>query len=275
MPMIPAWLSQTAFQRKVRTEFLAHVHQRAPHWRGSYSEEEDLFLLFDSRIEPEDPDKPQDVKLNPAKICLGAQGTWGLAGRRKIYEFWLAQLEQIVQDTEMNLSLETHGDQILPRLVGPEFIAQIERQTEIPQRSWGWTGLRIVYVLDRPDSVAYIIRSMTEDLGINDAELHDLALQNLRKIFDPEPILNLVDRNEGSVQMFEDGHGAVRALLIGEHLAEGQSCGVLLPDPNTLIILPPPVNDDWKPFLHMAASLPDPLLNRPLKITSHGVELPS
>jgi hypothetical protein len=275
MPMFPAWLSRTAFERKVREEFLAHLHQRAPHWRGNYSEEEDMFLLFDSRVKPDDKNKPEDIKLNPAKIYLGAQGERGLAGRRQTYDFWLDQLEQITADIDLKLSLAAHGDRILPRIVHPDLVAQLGAQSDVPQRAWGWTGLRIVYVLDRPDSVAYLNRDMAEDLGLNDVELHDLALSNLRKVFDPEPILNLLKNDDGDVLFFEDGHGAARALLIGEHLGEGESCALVLPDQNTLIVMSPPRDNDWSPQFQIVAGIPTALLNRPIKITAHGVELPS
>ncbi|MDQ3812477.1 MAG: hypothetical protein M3347_00845 [Armatimonadota bacterium] len=195
--------------------------------------------------------------------------------RRTIFEQFVAPLRESIEMSSQPFTLETVGHRILPRLVPPAFFEQFSGEMQLPHRPWGWTGLSIAYVLDSEGSVAYLTRTHTEDLGIDDAVLHELALANLRKIFPPETIRQLLSE-QGSVQVVKagDGHDAARVLLVREGLEEHAEIAAIIPDRDTLILAPVPADGDWSGLRKLAAMAPEPrLLDRPLKITSNGVEL--
>jgi hypothetical protein len=161
---------------------------------------------------------------------------------------------------------------VLPRLVTQEFIeaGQAQLKQEIPHRSFFNTGLSVVYVLDNPETVAYVTRSMVEQLKLNDTELHELALSNLTKLFPLEVIESIVVERQMCVIKGMDGHDAARLILLPEFLKEGENVAVTIPDADTLSICPVP--NDWNGLRDLAKNPASrPLFAKPLKVSRGSV----
>ena len=188
-------------------------------------------------------------KLGEVEMRLGAlyaacaQARDG-AGREAVVRRFLASLHE--NAAAGPLSLETHGERLLPRLAPADFLRQLPPGASLPHRPLGETGLLVVYVVDRPHSVEYVSDGHLRELKIDADVLHARAMENLRKI----------------AERRGDGHDAARLLLLPEALPPGTSTTAAVPDANTLALgvssCPPPG--------------PKPLLpGRLLKVTRDGI----
>lgn len=72
-----------------------------------------------------------------------------------------------------------------------------------------------------------------------------------------------------------DTYDAARLLLVQDHLMPGESVAAIIPDRDTLVLVPLPRDDDWGP-LRVLAGRPvrEPLYDRPLRVTFEGVFAP-
>lgn len=75
--------------------------------------------------------------------------------------------------------------------------------------------LIITYVVDEPQSVAYINEQHLEQWGVSEREIHDLALRNLRRRTDEDAPYTMVGKDEQQLFIFNsnDGYDAARLLL--------------------------------------------------------------
>jgi hypothetical protein len=142
------------------------------------------------------------------------------------------------------LTLERHGDRILPRLVPREFVEKAP-SPPLPHRPVGDTGLVVAYVLDQPTSVAYLHRGQVRDLGLDDERLHDRAMANLARDFPDSAVEGALKGSLGLVRL-GDSHDATRLLLVPARLKPGQALAALVPDSDTLVLAPCPAADGWK-----------------------------
>ena len=81
---------------------------------------------------------------------------------------------------------------------------------------------------------------------------------------------------EGELQVFksEDTYAAARLLLIPEQLVPGQLLAAAIPDRDTLVLAPMPLDGDWR-LLKKIAKVPsgEALLEHPVKISREGFQL--
>jgi uncharacterized protein YtpQ (UPF0354 family) len=252
------------FRRRVRMELIAYMKENLPNVKVA----EETELALELRV---DGDREVQLNLHKVYMAVASLRPHTPAARRKVFEKFTDMLRNPTEHDD--ISLATHGDRILPRIVNTAFLNSLPDKADLPHRPLGFTGLEVAYVFDSEHHVAYITRDAADDLGLDDRELHNRALTNLRKLFQPELIANARGDN-GSITILEsgDGHDVTRLLLVSEHLNEGEVLAAVLPSRDTLILAPAPANDDWSTFNGLATTSPDALSDRALKITHHSIE---
>ncbi|MCL6613119.1 MAG: DUF1444 family protein [Firmicutes bacterium] len=191
--------------------------------------------------------------------------------RREIYARFLAGLREGLEAHEP-LSLETHREKILPRVVPEAFLGQFPPDLKLPHKPFApGTGLIIAYVVDLANSVAYINTEQLAALGLNAEDLHELALANLEKTFTADIPAQVLAGGNVCIIKHLDSHDASRVLLVPRHLPEGAGLAALIPDRDTLVLAPVPTDGDWSALKKLARKAAgQPLFRRPLLVTREG-----
>lgn len=195
-------------------------------------------------------------------------------GVEAVCEHWVqVVLESTAADAK--LALETHGERVLPRLVPPGFFDELPPEAELPHTAVGETGLCVAYVLDLERSVAYLTRGHLEDLGLDRAGVHALALRNLAARTPPEVLRRLCEGDGIHVLKTGDTYDATRLLLLPPHVPEGQARVVAVPDRDSLVVMDVQGEDALRGARELARTPGGdrPLFDRPLRVTRAGIEL--
>ena len=175
----------------------------------------------------------------------------------------------------LSVDRERDRDRVFPRIVHgdwPEEAAKQVGSDPIPSLPLGPAGLAVVFVLDNEHSVAYLQSEQLADLGVSPEEALDLAVGNLGQTFQPAAIRPVLDESAMSVVKSEDTYDAARLLLIPGALQDGESIAALIPDRDTLVLVPVPDDGDWASLAKLAKSADgEPLWTEPLLVTSEGI----
>ncbi len=173
------------------------------------------------------------------------------------------------------LSMETHGDRLMPRLVPGDFRSGLPPGADPPYTAVESLGLEILYVFDAEHSVRYLTKADLDQLGITRDELHERAMGNLRKTLSRESVRSAFEGRKLISIKNLDSYDATRLLLVPEHLEPGEELGAAIPDRDTLILAEVSADSDWRMFEELA-QVPTGdkiLLRRPVKVTHEGFEL--
>jgi len=197
--------------------------------------------------------------------------------RARVYQSYAQALSPPALNTIRPLSLTTHGDQIRPQLVKPEFLRQFSADAGLLHTSLPGLGLETVYVLDLPQGRPYLAEQDRIDLGLDAARVHRRALDNLRKDFPAQMIAEPVARESASAVQFGDTFDAARLLVIPEFLQAGQELVALIPHRDVLLLLPATIAKDQNKMRQGMQVLQEckdhqPLLDRPVRVTQNGIE---
>jgi hypothetical protein len=185
-----------------------------------------------------------------------------------------ATVYQRVRDMSGPLVLSAHGERIKPLLIPPRFLnpAVPGPQTPIPG-----LGLVVVYALDLPGNPRFLLELDRQELGIEVTQLHRLALDNLRRDFPQQLVLDAVAGQSGAAFQAKDFFNAARLLLVPEFLQSDQQLIALIPHRDILVLLPGSTrHDEGKLRESMRALECDghpPLLDRPVLVTHSGFEI--
>lgn len=173
------------------------------------------------------------------------------------------------------LTLETHGDRLLPRLVAEAMVKEPGTPEPLPHTPSGIPGLVVAYVLDSEMSVMYLTESHRRELGTEVSALHERTLANLRRTFPALVVRQSVEQQKINVLKAGDTFDATRLLLVPEQLQEGEALAAAIPDRETLVLAPVPADGNWDGMAKIARTPASPyeLLSRPLKVTRAGFEL--
>ena len=202
-----------------------------------------------------------------AKLGTGAT----LEDRREVYRHWAATVRESSAAGE-KLSLESHGPRVLPRIVPPAFFQELPPDAAIPHTLLDETGLAVAYVLDHEHSVAYLTREHLEELGLDRAGAHALALENLAARTEGELLRQALASDGVAVVRTGDSYDAARLLLVPTLLPPGQSRLAAVPDRDTLVLMPPELDlDGARKVAHTAGDRP--LFDRPLRVSQSGFAL--
>ncbi len=197
----------------------------------------------------------------------------GSAKRQAVYE----RVARMLTEGEVDepLSLESHGERILPRLKPQVFFEQLPETRKAVRSQLTGTGLCVGYVIDSETSVRYLIQEDLSELRLSIDQLHEVALANLRDRFPRDVVRQVVDSDELVSFKALDSYDATRALLVPEYLEDGEELALVIPDRDTLVLTGVPDDGDWS-GLEEIARMPESsrvVLDRPLLVTRNGFEL--
>lgn len=141
----------------------------------------------------------------------------------EVVAHWVATILE-VRATDAPLSQAEDGPRVLPRLVTPAFFDELPPDAGVPHTPLGQTGLVVVYVLDLERSVSFLTARHLDELGLDRAGAHALALGNLAGRTPPDVLRGLAERTEGvTVLKTGDTYDAARLLLLPRHVPEGEA----------------------------------------------------
>lgn len=137
-----------------------------------------------------------------------------------------AQLDAIVQTIVSVLTRDIPArdrsdfallrERIFPMLKPIDLLAFV-RERRLPMLVYRpfLADLIITYVVDEPQSVAYINEHHLEQWGVSDRDIHEAALRNLRRRTDERAPYTMVGEDEQQLFIFNsnDGYDATRLLL--------------------------------------------------------------
>ncbi|MFO0812742.1 MAG: DUF1444 family protein [Gemmatales bacterium] len=192
--------------------------------------------------------------------------------RLPIYENYSHTLTETNQIGQEELSLEKHRALIFPRIQHRDFLSAMPTEAKCYSRSLDDTPLIIAYVIDFPHSMQYIMQHQMDELHLNADQLHEIAMENLSQRCDRSMFDGAL--KDTLVRVFaNDSYDAARALMIPQFLQPGQAVAIVIPDRDTLAVMPKPVSPDGWKALDKLAKIPlsDRLIyDKPLLVTCEG-----
>lgn len=256
------------FRREVRGEFVAYLQDRFPHFEVIEEHDDHLDLKSAEGTESK-------LSLDKLYQAISNAKVYKLEDRRPIFEHFFNAMREGEALTSAPLSLAAHGERILPRLMRPNDLAEMQKAVgEVPHQAVAGLGLEVVYVIDASASVAYLTTAHLQELGIEQGALHDLAMANLRKRFAAENVRAAVAGSALVAIKSLDSFDAARILLVPEHLAAGEELLAGIPDRDTLTLLKPPAAAEAKGLKFLLTPCSDRLLlNRVVRIRNDGFSM--
>jgi hypothetical protein len=253
-------------------EFVAYLGEAWPHWRVEEASPGELEMRDDEDHEStlclhKLHYEVQHVRRNTPKT------------RRKIYETFARKMlapENSIPPIE-EISRADYEERIFPRFVENSFFEAVRERTgvdNVPRRTFA-DGINVVYVLDFPERVAYILSDQAEQLGMSEDELYEAGIANLRKIFPREAMRPLVEKtreDEIAALPCPDGHNAARLLIACEYLEDGEEVAVVLRDDSHFVVLPVPPNNNWNPLRELARTGHPSGQRQPFLLSAQGVK---
>lgn len=177
-----------------------------------------------------------------------------LKHRREIYQGFI---KAVFSGEAMPDSFDTPEflARVLPAIRFAPYLDHVRAQTksEVPHRELN-AELIVTYVIDFPDKVAHIMDKQAEEMKLDEAQLHELAMENLR-VFLPRADFRAVYNPAQSIIAMPcaDGHAAARVLLFAEYLEDGEELAAVVKDGAFLAIVEVPPDGNWN-FLRSFAS---------------------
>jgi hypothetical protein len=257
------------FRRRTRQEFIKVLKEMEP--TMEVLEESEGQVVY--RSQGIDQGKVFLGKLYAAIASLKPDT---LDARREVYRHFFKSVTAHPAVIDQVLSLEKHGDRIMPRLVPASFFNEVPERAQLPNRPFGQTGLSVVYVIDSEDSVLFLTGEHTAELGLDSTALDELALRNLETTFPAAAVRSVIEKNTANTFKMMDSFDATRILLVPKHLQPGEEVVAVIPDRDTLFLAPVPQNGDWsglKKLARVPSGTGYRLLDRPLKVGDENVEI--
>jgi hypothetical protein len=185
-----------------------------------------------------------------------------------------ARIYQDVLDRSGPLALFSHRSRIKPRLIPKQFL---NAEVSGPRTPLPGLGLFVVYALDLPGNPRFLLEQDCKELGTETPELHQIALENLRKDFPRQLVVDAVAGEQGTAFQSNDLFNAARLLLVPEFLEPNQELIALIPHRDILVLLPGRVRQDEGKLRESMRALEcsghPPLLDRPVLVTQSGFEI--
>jgi hypothetical protein len=171
---------------------------------------------------------------------------------------------------------EGRVDRIKPLLVLPESLNPDAHalQTLLPA-----LGLVVVYAMDFPPGLRFLNRDDGERLGLGLAELHRLALENLRHDFPQEVLVGPLEQGSASAIQANDLFNAARLLVVPDFLKPGQELVAMIPHRDMLVLAPTSLLHDENKLREGMRAFEcaghPPLLDRPVRVSCEGFAIVS
>lgn len=187
--------------------------------------------------------------------------------RRAVYAKWWGVMgggHQPIEDAYTS-GFEAVRGRIFPKVVQAGFLEQTRHMGEVPHLRLGSTPFSVVFVLDFPDRVSYILPAQAEQLGATFEMLKSAAWKNAQELFPRHEARTMLEDGQAIVMHCMEGHNSARAVLLPDYLEGDEEAAVLLPDRDRFILLPVPPDNNWNPLRQLCRDpygLPRPLLVR-------------
>lgn len=138
-------------------------------------------------------------------------------------------------------------------------------------------GLKRAYVVDVPEGGRYLTEQDRESLGLNPAELYELALTNLGQDFPRDVLTSPLKAHSGSALQLTDGFDAARLLLLPRQLKPDEALIAVIPHRDLLLLLPASIVDEPRQLAQgvetLAGDHHPALLRTPVRVTRAGFQL--
>lgn len=252
-----------------RAELIAYLKRHQPQVKVREEHEDQL------KLDTVSEGKPTPITLNLENIyrLLVRLDADDQENREAVYQTVVHSLNDALRASESEAG-DRHN--LMPRIISEAKLANLREALGdvFPLRRVGDTGLHTVMVLDRPTTAAYITRDMLQKIGLEETEAFDIAIEHLRRNWKCDPVRNAAEGRAMAVVKGVDTYDAARLLLVPECLQDGETVVALIPDRDTLTLLPPPKDNDWQAVHKLAANaVAERLCNRPVLVTSAGFTL--
>jgi hypothetical protein len=261
--LVLAAFSLRSFRRGVREEFARFLRAERPDWR--------VEILRGGELEIRRGPEGDVGTLHPHKLyaLVAELRAHDETSRRPVYEKFLRVIEEGSVEA---VDPDRDRERVLPRIVTAEQLEEMRRALgDVPAMPLGVDGLAVVVVLDSPESVRYLGAAGLAELGVDLDGALALGKENLRKTFGGEAVRRAVESPDLNVIKSFDSHDATRLLLVPEHLHARETVIAMIPDRDTLVLVRPPVDDDWSGMRRLARNAAGPPLWRePIRVTADG-----
>jgi uncharacterized protein YtpQ (UPF0354 family) len=158
--------------------------------------------------------------------------------------------------------------------VNPAHLVELQENGRVPAIPLENTNLSVVFVRDSKDAVAYILEENLVELGIDLPALRQRAADNLKKKTPDNFVRATLDKRTLAVFKSGDTFDAARLLLVPDQLGEGEDIVAIVPDRDTLVLVPMPEPSALAGLHKMASAVAGPpLCNQPIRVTQSGFEL--
>lgn len=203
------------------------------------------------------------------------------AQRTAVYRNWLRIVSSdSVADELKDAQFADISNRVYPKIVQEGFFHALRAQTQnaessgenretVPGHLIENTSFHLVYVIDFPDRVAYILGAQMKTYGINAQALHEAAFANARQLLPREEARDLLESDEVKMLSCEDGHPTARLLILPEYLGEDEEFAVVIPSQDLLMLTDVPSDNNWNPLRQFARQSDG--LPQPLRVNQHGL----
>ncbi len=138
----------------------------------------------------------------------------------------------------LSMTCDDRLQNVMPRLMHRLQIEGMEKQVQIgiPNIPIENTPLCVAFVIDMPQSVAFVNHEILKELEVDIDELYKAAVEHLDDEKFGGVIRSLEPDTLGAIKT-GDSYDAARALLIPKYLSEGESLVIAVPDRDSLMLL--------------------------------------
>lgn len=261
--------ARRSFRRSIREEAIAYLAREHPDLE--VIDENESFLTVHS----EDFDEGQ-LQLHGLYLAIAELKERTPEARKEAYDRFIGGPVHETKLMTQPLSLDTHGDRIMPRILPADTLDKLQKKGDTPHTPLNAAELHVVYVVDYEHSVTYLTDGQRKELGLDLQSLHHRALENLSRKFLPQAVRKTVEENTLITVRSEDSYDAARLLLVGRHLREGEAVLAAIPDRDSLALIPVPDDEADLSKLRKLARVPDSdrrLCDQLLKVTKDAITL--
>jgi uncharacterized protein YtpQ (UPF0354 family) len=261
--------ARRSFRRTVCEEAIAYLGREHPD--VEVIDKNEKFLTVSS----EDFDEGQ-LYLQNLYYAIAESKKHAPEDREELYDRFIGGPVRESKLMMQPLSLDTHGDRIMPRILPSDALDELQKGGDTPHTPLNVAKLHVVYVLDYEHSVAYLTDEQRRELGLDLESLHQRALDNLAKTFAPQGVRAVIDERSLVTVKSGDSYDAARLLLVGRHLGEGEAVLAAIADRDSLVLIPVPDDESALSKLAKLAKTPGsarPICDQLLKVTKDEITL--
>ena len=275
--IMPSWFSKWAKSpplapEQINTEFLAFARQVLPD--ATFVEK------AENEIEISGPNLPNQTLIldKLQRQCAEIPGPKS-DDRKEIYRQWLGVLnsESVIEELE-NAQFADIAERVYPKIVPESFFAGLrarnadgseENRDSVPGHLIENTPFHLVFVIDFPDRVAYILGAQLQSYEVDAQQLAEAAFNNARQLLPRDEARELLESDEVKMLSCEDGHPTARLLILPEYLEAGEEFAVVIPSQDLLMLTDVPGDNNWNPLRQFARQSDG--LPQPFRVSQNGL----